>query len=287
MPVTDFTDPPPPTVLVYADDADMNPIRTASWPERARAASVPIAYDLGALEFHRGSIETPPIKLRAGRQVHGTEIIGGIICHHPTSEPTWSQWHENVGLVSEVSVTIIGTRFHSLGDGVSLPGGPWRLIGCRFTDIYDDAVENDGKHSGLVDSCVLDGVHIAFSAESGAVAQPDAVLRITNTMVRLRPQRESYKPLTYGYGQHGPFFKWDPDSPKVDVRDSIFRADSRPSYNRTLRLPPGSSGSNVMLIGTEAWRDDEIESWTSQVDGVTFGSAEDWENAIAHRATWP
>jgi hypothetical protein len=286
MPLLDFLDPLPAEVLVYADDADMNPIRTASWPERARSASVPVLFDLGQLEFTRPMIDVPPIKLRAGRQAPGTIIRGGIVTHHPLSEPSWSQWHDNTGIVCEVTATIIGTQFRSLGDGVSFTTSGWRVVDCYFTDIYDDAIENDGKGSGLVEGCILDGVHIAFSAESASVGT-DQTLRVVDTMVRLRPQRESYQPLRYGYGQHGPFFKWDPNSPRVEVHDCIFRADSRSSYNRTLRLPPGSSGSNVLLIGTEAWTTDEIDSWTSQVDGVRFGTAADWDTALTHRAIRP
>jgi hypothetical protein len=280
MPVTDLTGGLPPVVEVYADDTDMDPARVASWPERARSSTAPVAFDLG----HRADITTPPIKLRAGRQAPGTTIIGGIVSHHPTVEPTWSQWHENVGLVAEVPVRIIGTRFSSLGDGVSLPGGPALILGCWFDNIHDDAVEADGKHPCLVDSCVLDGVHIAFSAESGAAAAPGSVFRVANTMVRLRPQVQSYKPLTYGYGQHGPFWKWDPNSPAPEVRDSIFRADTRPSYNRSLHLPDGATGENVILIGTEAWTDDEVASWADQIDGVTFGTVEDWDHALAVRS---
>jgi hypothetical protein len=305
MPLLDYLDPLPPPVLVFADDTDMNPIRVASWPERARTSLEPLTFDLGLLEFHRDDIGTPPIKLRTGRQAPGTTLVGGVVFHHPRTDPTWAQWHDSYGVVSELAATtLIGTRFHSLGDGVAFTGGPWRLVGCWFSNIYDDAVENDRKHSGLVDSCVLDGVHIAFSAESGALGQPGSVLRIVNSMVRLRPQWESYKPDVYNPvtnptapftewerrdpdGQHGPFFKWDKDSPRPEVHDCIFRADQRSSYNRTLHLPEGSSGSNVMLIGTEAWTPDEIASWADQIDGVTFGTAADWENALTHRAIRP
>jgi hypothetical protein len=116
-------------------------------------------------------------------------------------------------------------------------------------------------------------------------------MRIVNTMVRLRHQRESYKPEKYGYDQHGPFFKWSPDGPHVEVRDCIFRSDTPARYgghdNGRLGLPPGSTGSNVVLIGTETWPAEEVASWVDQVDNVTFASAEVWDNALKYRATRP
>jgi hypothetical protein len=294
MPVVDFLEPQPPTLTVAPSDADVTST-VSPWPGTSRARTTPATYDLTGVVIERPTMNLSPVKIRRTQQPAGTSVTGGVIRHTPTGDPTWSEWHDNYGAVVETSgVTFIGTRFHSLGDGVQFAGtaADWRLVDCWFTDIHDDAVENDGKLSGLVDSCVIDGAHIAFSAASAtAAANRLAGMRIVNTMVRLRPQRESYKPEKYGYDQHGPFFKWSPDAPHVDVRDCIFRSDTPARYgghdNGRLGLPPGSTGSNVILIGTDAWTDQEVASWVDQVDNVTFASAEVWDNALKYRATRP
>jgi hypothetical protein len=292
VPVVDFLEPQPPTVTVNQTDGDV--LSASAWPSSTRTRTDAATYDLTGVVIERSAMNVAPVKIRRTQQPPGTVVTGGVIRHTPTGEPTWDDWHANYGAVVETpGVTFIGTRFHSLGDGVQFAGTgtDWRLVDCWFSDIHDDAVENDGKHSGLVDSCVIDGAHIAFSAASATAADRLSAMRIVNTMVRLRPQRESYKPEKYGYDQHGPFFKWSPDAPHVDVRDCIFRSDTPARYggnvNGRLGLPPGSSGSNVILIGTDAWSAQEVASWVDQVDNVTFASADAWDNALKYRATRP
>jgi hypothetical protein len=292
VPVTDYLAPQPPTVVVNATDKDV--VWTGPWPSSSRTSVA--TYDLTGLILERTSIAVAPVKLRRSAQPAGLVVKGGTVRHRPTltdpagtpREPTWPEWHKNYGVIVETDqATIVGTKVYSVGDAFQMAGGAdWRLFRCWASHIYDDAVEDDWKRGGLIDSCVFDGVHIFASAESSRLPiTPDPVLRIVNTMVRLRGQHESYDPARFGHGQHGPFFKWDTDSPRVDVRDSIFRSDTPSSYGRGLPLPPGSTGSNVILIGTETWTDSEINSWSDQIDGVHLMSADVWDNALTYRST--
>jgi hypothetical protein len=292
MPVVDFLEPQPPTRVVNATDKDV--VWGGPWPSSSRTEQV--TYDLTGLTLERASIATAPVKLRRSAQPPGLVVKGGTIHHRPTltdlegnpREPTWPEWHKNYGVVCETDrATFVGTRISSVGDAFQLAGcADWRLVRCWVSDVYDDAVEFDWKRGGLIDSCVFDGVHIFASAESSRLpVDRDPVVRIENTMVRLRPQHESYDPARWGHDQHGPFFKWDPDSPRLVIRDCIFRADTPSAYGRGLHLPNGSTGSNVVLIGTEAWTDSEITSWADQIDGVHLASADVWDNALTYRST--
>jgi hypothetical protein len=294
MPVVDFLEPQPPTRVVNATDKDV--VWAGPWPSSSRTEQV--AYDLTGLTLERASIATAPVKLRRSAQPPGLVVKGGTIHHRPTltdpagtpREPTWPEWHKNYGVIVETDqATIVGTKVYSVGDAFQMAGGAdWRLFRCWASHIYDDAVEDDWKRGGLIDSCVFDGVHLFASSESiRRPVDPDPVVRIRNTMVRLRPQYDSFDPTRFGHNQHGPFFKWDPDSPRLDIRDSIFRADTPSSYGRLLDLPPGSTGANVVLIGTETWSDMEIHSWRSQIENVRLLSADAWDNALKYRATRP
>jgi hypothetical protein len=293
MPVVDFLEEQPPTVVVKATDKDV--LWTGPWPASWRTAVA--TYDFTGLVVDR-TIGVACVKLRRTYQPPGLILRGGTFRHIPTltdptgilREPTWAEWHKNYGIIVESDrATIIGARLSSLGDAIAVTGGAdVRIVDCWVDDIYDDAVELDNKRGALIDSCVFDGVHLFASSESiRRPVDPDPVVRIRNTMVRLRPQYDSFDPTRFGHNQHGPFFKWDPDSPRLDIRDSIFRSDTPSSYGRLLDLPPGSTGANVVLIGTETWSDVEVRSWTEQIDNVQLLSADAWDNALKYRATRP
>lgn len=204
----------------------------------------------------------PIVCRRPGPAVH----VHDVDVTAPTDNPdllTWDDWHDSYGMVIDTDDPLIERcRFTTLGDGVSIQGRRAVVDACWFDDIYDDAIQLDHKWPATISGCVLDGVHIGFSSESkvARTTYQAGTVVIRDTYVRLRPQHHSYDPERWGHGQHGPFFKWQKDSPHVHL-DGVWLAAWQPaSYFRTLGPPPSVSGS-VTLVGTDRWPERDVDAW--------------------------
>jgi hypothetical protein len=316
MPVTDFTDPLPPSI--YVDPTDLDVLGTSPFPGGSRASTQPVTFDLRDCLLSRSNYTVAPVKFRLANQAPGCAIRGGFVYHHDRVRNTdgtwrlytWAEMHKNYGIAIESrDVTVIGTHIDSVGDGIAFAIGNYsRVVSCFIDRVRDDAIQNDAKYSSLTDDCLIRSHNVAFSAQSGFKNTTSGrVWRIQNTLVRLEPHIESYKPWKYNnpvriesdnepagwratwqpvmpQGKHSGFFKFgSPDAPPVVLKDCFFRADQPASYGGSLRPPAGATGDNVVLIGTDAWDPADVQAWfDSDIANVWLGDEDDWTNAEAH-----
>jgi len=231
-------------------------------------------------------------------------FVGGTVTSDFDPEQTsWNTWHRVTGMtVLTPGYRLVGTRFFNQGDMVAFgfDASGWEVIGVGADGgdthagayLHDDCVENDGMGAGLIDDVKLDGCHVFLSSSSdGTRAAPGAEVEVRRSLVRLQPYDQSFNPPKYGNGQHGGFFKWAYLSgaggvpPALVVTDSMFRAHQPAPYggneNGGLGLPPGTTCSNVILVGTESWPAKDLSSWRDQCTDLTFGTVADWDAATA------
>ena len=97
-----------------------------------------------------------------------------------------------------------------------------------LTNNRDDAIEDDGKRSGILRDSLIDGCYRFFSAKSSNSTGPDQLVTVENCLVRMnrQPGPRLYNekdnrgvPVLTG---HGGIWKWDDDGPDLIVKDSIF-----------------------------------------------------------------
>lgn len=232
-------------------------------------------------------------------------FVGGTVTSDFDPEQTsWNTWHRVTGMtVLTPGYQLVGTRFFNQGDMVAFgyDASGWSVIGVGADGgdthagayLHDDCIENDGMGSGLVDDVKLDGCHVFMSSNNDdGRAAPGARVEVRRSLVRLQPYDQSFNPPKYGNGQHGGFFKWAYRStgaggipPALVVADSMFRAHQAAPYggneNGGLGLPPGTTCTNVTLVGTETWPDKDLASWRDQCTDLTFGTVADWDAATA------
>ena len=234
-------------------------------------------------------------------------FVGGIVATtlDPESTP-WTTWHATYGFVQENErAAVVGLRLFNTGDGIAFTdrAQDWSVIGVRADGsgvfpgayIHDDCVEDDSMFAGVIVDSKFDGCHSFLSADAGEVLPdpPDGTgntVRVESTLVRLQGYEQSFATAKYGTNRHGGFFKFSGQAstgtpPQLVVRGSTFRSDDGAAYggnvNGELGLPPGSICEDVMLIGTEAWPPEEVQSWVDQCDGLTFGTVADWDERVA------
>jgi hypothetical protein len=262
--------------------------------------------------------EPSPSGHRVGVKIHRPDLVnsqrvdlcfvGGTVNTTLHAETTpWTTWHDTYGFVQEnPDATVVGLRLFNTGDGITFTyrAERWKVVGvgadggAMFPGAYvhDDCIENDGMFEGAVLDSKFDGCHVFLSANAGRVLPdpPDGTgktVLVQDTLVRLQGYEQSYDTDTYGFGRHGGFFKFSsvPSMgipPRLEVRRSTFRSDDPAAYggnaNGNLGLPPGSICEDVMLIGTETWPADELQSWTDQCTGLSFGTTIDWHLRAAN-----
>ena len=203
-----------------------------------------------------------PISFSGGS---GACWFGGRIFGTYPQSTSWSDFHHTGGLnFQNEDLTIVGLRIHNYGDGIRAREGgrDFRITGAHLSFMHDDCIENDQLYSGIVEDSFLDGCYVAFSARPSS-SSPDIdgrrnTFTIRNNVVRLQPIPTVYKGRAPG---HGGFFKWEDDdgrSPKLVVRDNVFRVDQRPNH-QTLGLPKGyeidCSNNVVVWLGQGRYPD--------------------------------
>lgn len=226
----------------------------------------------------------------------GLCMVGGTV--YTTMDPEltpWATWHNAYAVTVEVpEFHAIGTRVLNHGDAFNLTAeaSNWQLTGVAVDGAsllphgyaHDDCVQNDGLNGGKIVDSKFDGCYVFLSHQhgSGTIDATGRTVEITDTLVYLRPYHSTYKPEQYGYDQTGPFFKTRGPSPKPQlvIRNSVFRAD-QPADFEGVTLPAGTDCDGVVLIGTEVWPADQLATWTSQCTNVQFGTAADWNTAVA------
>lgn len=197
-------------------------------------------------------VDNWPISFAGGA---GACWLGGRVIGTYPQDTSWSDFHHTGGLnFQNRALTIMGLRIHNYGDGVRVREGgrDFRISGIHLSFMHDDCVENDQLYSGTVEDSLLDGCYVAFSARpsSGDDAEgKQNTFTIQRNVVRLKPMPTVYKGEAPG---NGGFFKWDDDdgrSPKLVLRDNVFRVDQRPNH-QTLGVPKGYSlkcSNNVVV----------------------------------------
>ena len=178
------------------------------------------------------------VHLGTGGCWFGGLILGTYPWHTP-----WDVYHRTAAFgVDAPTFSVIGVRIHNYGDGIQVRAGGtnFRVIGVHVSFNHDDCVQNDNLYSGTVTDSFFDGCYVGFSARPSANQVAEGrhhTWVISNSLVRLQPMPTVYKGDAPGTGG---FFKWDQHhrGPRLVVRNTIFRADQRPSH-QTLGVPSG------------------------------------------------
>lgn len=279
------TDAPTPVVeCLDLPVVDATPGATP-WPSSTLTWPGPVTFDARGETFTTGTrTDLAAVKLRTPQVPAGSCLYGGTVTSDAPEDTPWEDWHHHYGIQLAAGGTVTGTRIDNVGDGVAVYG-PATVDAVHMTEVHDDCVEDDKMAEVTVARSLLDGCGVAFSAWSTTQYGPDRTFTVVDSLIRLRPDAQSYDVARYGEGQHGGFFKFQEGRhPRVVVRDSVFRADQPGSYGGNvaghLSLPPGSECGTVTLIGSEAWPEDEVQTWIDQCDGVIFGTPDEWDRAV-------
>jgi hypothetical protein len=240
-------------------------------------------------------------------------FVGGTIASTLPHESTpWGAWHDTAAMiVQEGDFELIGTRFDNLGDGVRFSrreAQDWTVRGVRMTRVHDDCIENDWMHSGTIDDSLFDGCYVFYSARGpseNGIDGGDNTVTITDSLVRMEPMPALYDGSP-GPG-HGPLFKLAGDpgqgrSPRLVIRDSVFRLDQAPSHDRagvpTLNHdrdpstpglpyldPADCSGNTVVWLGEGPFPDELPSCFDITTDVSVWNLAvADWEATPAQAA---
>ncbi len=216
--------------------------------------------------------------------------LGGRIFGTFGQDTPWSEFHHTGGLnFQNPDLAVVGLRVHNYGDGIRVREGAtdFTISGVHLSFMHDDCIENDQLYSGVVEDSLLDGCYVAFSARPSKGDDLDGrsnTFTIRNNVVRLQATPTVYKGRAPG---HGGFFKWDKraSSPKLVVRDNVFRVDSRPNH-QTLGLPKGydltCSNNVVVWLGKGRYPDKLPKCFTVTRDRRV------WDRAVGQwRAAHP
>ncbi len=168
---------------------------------------------------------------------------------------TWNVFHGNTAFgFRSPNFTLDHPRVFNYGDGIAVGDFAENFLikDAYLSYVHDDCVQNDDLFNGTVTDSFLDGCYVAFSARRSSGTTFDGSLNtwtINNSLVRLQAMPTVYKGSAAG---HGGFFKWDedlPTSPKLNISNSIFRADQDTNHG-TLVMPTGydvTCSNNVMV----------------------------------------
>lgn len=171
---------------------------------------------------------------------------------------TWATFHGTTALgFGGANFTLSNPRVFNYGDGISVRTGSdnFLITDAYLSYIHDDCVQNDDLLAGTITNSYLDGCYVALSARRSDGTTFDGHLNtwnISNSLVRLQAMPTVYKGSAAG---HGGFFKWDESgllSPKLNVTNTIFRADQNTNHGDLL-LPAGydvtCSNNKVVWLG--------------------------------------
>jgi len=153
---------------------------------------------------------------------------GGRILGTWNQESTlWDTYHSTSGIdVRSGNTTIEDLWVDNYGDALRQrnPANPWTVRRSLFTDIHDDAIENEDHGNLLMEDNLLDGVFVAISTQNSdtGIDGSGNVMELRGNLMRLQEFAHSYKE-TKG---HGGFFKNDKDGrgPDVAMHDNVLVA---------------------------------------------------------------
>jgi hypothetical protein len=180
---------------------------------------------------------------------------------------TWADMHGRTAFedYGGANTVLEGLRLENYGDGLTIriTADDWTLRRSHFVHMRDDCIENDYERGGLVDDVFFEGCYNAFSARPsdaklGTYSGASNVWTIQRSLVWLEPMAQPYKgtpPNTSG------FFKWDhstyDSSPRLLLRDNVFRADMVPADGTLCLAPPGklveSTHNVIVWLGPGAY----------------------------------
>lgn len=182
---------------------------------------------------------------------------GGLVEHNWPADQDWDTTHGDHGFkfINTPNLVVENVQIRNAGDGISLYEGTedFLIRGTYFEDIRDDAIEHDWLGNGIIEDTFINGAYVAFAArsrDSVDIDGSDNTWVIKNSLTFLRPQIGVYKGPSPGYGR---FFKWEDVAPKLEIHNSIFRADELPRHDY-LGIPEGklvSSSNNIVVWSGE------------------------------------
>ncbi len=210
---------------------------------------------------------------------------------------TWNTFHGNTAFgFGGANFTLNHPRIFNYGDGISVRDGSDNFIisDAYMSYIHDDCIQNDSLVSGFVNNSFLDGCYVGFSARRTDGTSFDGhsnTWAISNSLVRLQAMPTVYKGLAAG---HGGFFKWDdnnPVSPKLNITNTIFRADQTTNHG-DLVMPAGydvsCSGNTMVWLGPGAFPGTLPPCFAVTTDRTVWDTAVgNWEMAHPGVVTGP
>lgn len=218
--------PPPYTVI--------SGIQTARWDQRS---SLPANRVVDARTASWTTDLTYPALAGAGDALcwHGGRIIGTF----PDSA-TWDFMHGTAALewFGGAGSIVEDLYVENYGDSIKVKQSADNFVVRRLhaKHLKDDCIENDFVRTGTLKDSLLEGCYSGISARPGSAALStltegrNHVFTIENVLLWLEPMQQVYagtSPNTSG------FFKWDKSSydtsPKVILRNNVFRADMKPA----------------------------------------------------------
>ena len=177
---------------------------------------------------------------------HGGQIIGQL----PPATP-WVTMHDSYGMDAHGAFfQLENVRIFDTGDGVTMDqqgDADWHWRDVYFKYMRDDCVENDFLNGGTIDNSLFDGCYSGFSARSytGVKDGSANVVTVRHSLFRMQAMDQGY--LRSG---HGGFWKWGPNSPRIDLYDTIFLIDG-PTIENDVIMPPAAKlrhcVGNVMI----------------------------------------
>ena len=210
----------------------------------------------------------------------GFWLVGGTVIGRQHRQMLWALGKtvfDGDGLrfeaLANATVTVHGFRAVNVQDGISpRPAGgvahdgvAWKVQGCYFRYIRDDAIENDALLDGEISDSLVDGTFVFLSQRPGArstTTRAHALTKVRGCLVHLErmpyerdiggdaPARGS---IVDGKGLGMPFKFKGPPSGRLEVRDTIFLIDGL-SVNgaRAMSFPAwdGCVYENVTIV----WR---------------------------------
>lgn len=207
---------------------------------------------------------------------------GGRIKGTFSATTSWNTFHGNNGFgVSGSNFTLNGVRIFNYGDGIRIRDNAdgFKINDAYLGYIHDDCIENDRLVNGTITNSYLDGCYVGISARRSAgdtQEGQDNTVTIRNSLIRLQAMPTVY---SGDAGGHGGFFKWDenaPVSPKLDISNTIFRADQDTNHG-SLSLPAGypvtCSNNTMVWLGTGSFPGSLPSCFTVTTDRSVWDSA--------------
>ena len=177
---------------------------------------------------------------------HGGQIIGQL----PPATP-WVTMHDSYGMDAHGAFfQLENVRIFDTGDGVTMDQQgdvDWHWRDVHFKYMRDDCVENDFLNGGTIENSLFDGCYSGFSARSytGVKDGSANVVTVRHSLFRMQAMDQGYR-----RSGHGGVWKWGPNSPRIDLYDTVFLIDG-PTIENDVIMPPAAKlrncAGNVMI----------------------------------------